>query len=102
MLFTRQLATMVDAGLPLVTALTGFYEQSDPKRQAGLRYVIGDLSARVQQGDIIFRGRLQTPKGFQPALRQHGKSGRIRRIVAGNPGPACRVPGGHPQGSGRR
>src|ERR1700722_4673633 len=42
-LFTRQLATMVDAGLPLVTALTGLYEQCDPKKQAGLRYGIGDL-----------------------------------------------------------
>src|SRR3954469_6918749 len=33
-LFTRQLATMVDAGLPLVSALTALYEQADPKRQA--------------------------------------------------------------------
>jgi type IV pilus assembly protein PilC len=35
-LFTRQLATMVDAGLPLVGGLTALYEQADPKKQAGL------------------------------------------------------------------
>src|SRR5579871_2057398 len=40
-LFTRQLATMVDAGLPLVSGLTALYEQADPKRQAGLRRAVG-------------------------------------------------------------
>lgn len=50
-LFTRQLATMVDAGLPLVTALTTLFEQADPRRQTGLRRVVGMLAARVQQGD---------------------------------------------------
>src|SRR5258705_8415239 len=39
-LFTRQLATMVDAGLPLVSALTALFEQADQKRQAGLRRVV--------------------------------------------------------------
>ncbi len=46
-LFTRQLATMVDAGLPLVSALTALYEQTDPKKQSGLRRVIGEVSAQV-------------------------------------------------------
>ena len=40
-LFTRQLATMVDAGLPLVTGLTALFEQADPKKQAGLRRIVG-------------------------------------------------------------
>src|SRR6266478_3497611 len=53
-LFTRQLATMVDAGLPLVSALTALFEQADPKRQAGLRRVVGEVSALVQQGDSFF------------------------------------------------
>ncbi len=50
-LFTRQLATMVDAGLPLVSGLTALYEQADPRKQAGLRRIIGEVSALVQQGD---------------------------------------------------
>src|SRR5689334_6246847 len=49
-IFTRQLATMVDAGLPLVSALTGLFEQSDPRKQAGLRRVIGEITAAVQEG----------------------------------------------------
>lgn len=52
-LFTRQLATMVDAGLPLVSALTALYEQSDPRKQAGLKQIIGEIMARVQQGDTF-------------------------------------------------
>ncbi len=52
-LFTRQLATMVDAGLPLVSALTALYEQTDPKKQGALRRVVGEVSALVQQGDSL-------------------------------------------------
>src|SRR6266446_6979567 len=49
-LFTRQLATMIDAGLSLVQALTALYEQCDPKRQKNLRNVISDVTARVHGG----------------------------------------------------
>ena len=59
-LFTRQLATMVDAGLPLVSALTALYEQADPKKQARLRRVVGEVSAQVQQGDSFQRSDLET------------------------------------------
>src|SRR5688572_21605435 len=52
-LFTRQLATMVDAGLPLVTGLTALYEQADPKKQAGLRRLVGEVSAAAQQGETF-------------------------------------------------
>src|ERR1051325_3754587 len=47
-LFTRQLSTMVEAGISLVQALTALYEQCDPKRQRNLRHVISDITARVQ------------------------------------------------------
>src|SRR5258705_10794813 len=35
-LATRQLSTMIEAGISLVQALTALYEQCDPKRQRGL------------------------------------------------------------------
>src|SRR3979409_1741931 len=35
-LFTRQLATMIEAGISLVQAMTALYEQCDPKRQKSL------------------------------------------------------------------
>src|SRR5947208_2768790 len=42
-LFTRQLSTMVEAGISLVQALTALYEQADPKRQGALRAVLSDF-----------------------------------------------------------
>ena len=63
-LFTRQLATMVDAGLPLITGLTALYEQADPRKQAGLRFVVGEVTARVQQGDTFNEAISKHPKVF--------------------------------------
>ncbi|MES2568545.1 MAG: type II secretion system F family protein [Verrucomicrobiota bacterium] len=63
-LFTRQLATMVDAGLPLVTGLTALYEQADPKKQAGLRRVVGEVTALVQQGDSFNEAIAKHPRVF--------------------------------------
>src|SRR6185503_12489708 len=63
-LFTRQLATMVDAGLPLVSGLTALYEQADPKKQAGLRRVVGEVSAAVQQGETFTESISRHPRVF--------------------------------------
>jgi type IV pilus assembly protein PilC len=79
-LFTRQLATMIDAGLPLVTALTGLYEQCDPKRQGGLQRIIGDLSARVQEGDSFNGAIAKHPKIFNRlyiSMVRAGESGGL-------------------------
>jgi type IV pilus assembly protein PilC len=79
-LFTRQLATMIDAGLPLVTAMTGLYEQCDEKKQSGLRYVIGDLSNRIQQGDAFNEAVAKHPKTFNRlylAMVKAGESGGL-------------------------
>jgi len=81
-LFTRQLATMVDAGLPLVTALTGLFEQCDPKRQAGLRQVIGDLSARVQQGESFYEAVAKYPKVFNRLFISMVKAGESGGLLA--------------------
>jgi type IV pilus assembly protein PilC len=79
-LFTRQLATMVDAGLPLVTALTALFEQTDPKRQAGLRNCIGELVARVQEGDSFHEAIQRQPKIFNRlyiSMVKAGESGGL-------------------------
>ena len=79
-LFTRQLATMVDAGLPLVTGLTALYEQADPKKQAGLRRVVGEVSAAVQQGDSFFEAISKHPAVFArlyTAMVKAGESGGL-------------------------
>jgi type IV pilus assembly protein PilC len=79
-LFTRQLATMIDAGLPLVSGLTALYEQCDPKRQIGLKRTIGDLSARVQAGDSFYESIQKHPKVFNRlycAMVKAGESGGL-------------------------
>jgi type IV pilus assembly protein PilC len=77
-LFTRQLATMIDAGLPLVTGLTALYEQCDNRKQLGLKQIIGELSARVQSGDSFYEAILKHPRIFNRlyvAMVKAGESG---------------------------
>jgi type IV pilus assembly protein PilC len=57
--FTRQFATMIDAGLPLVQALDILSNQTDNRRFAK---IIGDVKARVEGG-----------ASFSDALRGHPK-----------------------------
>jgi|ERR1700677_1354146 type IV pilus assembly protein PilC len=58
-IFTRQLATMVDAGLAMVQSLQALAEQTDNKV---MRDVIKDVTTRVEGGD-----------GFSEALQKHPK-----------------------------
>jgi type IV pilus assembly protein PilC len=81
-LFTRQLATMVDAGLPLVTGLTALYEQADPKKQAGLRRVVGEVSALVQQGDSFYEAITKHPKVFPRLYTAMVKAGETGGLLA--------------------
>ncbi len=67
-LFTRQLATMVDAGLPLISCLTALFEQADPKKQAGLRRVVGEISALVQQGESFFDSTSRSIRRYFPGF----------------------------------
>ncbi|MEA3186536.1 MAG: type pilus assembly protein PilC [Chthoniobacter sp.] len=81
-LCTRQLATMIDAGLPLVTGLTALYEQCDGKKQAGLKQVIGDLSARVQGGDSFHDAISKHPKVFNRLYTAMVKAGESGGLIA--------------------
>jgi type IV pilus assembly protein PilC len=81
-LFTRQLATMVDAGLPLVGGLTALYEQADPKKQAGLRRVVGEVTALVQQGDSFFEAISKHPRIFSRLYVSMVKAGESGGLLA--------------------
>src|SRR6185436_11670109 len=81
-LFTRQLATMVDAGLPLVSALTALYEQADPKKQAGLRRVVGEVSALVQQGETFCEAISKHPRIFSRLYVSMVKAGESGGLLA--------------------
>ncbi len=60
-IFTRQLATMVDAGLAMVTSLQGLAEQTTNKI---MRDVIKDVCSRVEGGDSFSEALQKHPKTF--------------------------------------
>ena len=74
-LFTRQLSTMIEAGISLVQALTALYEQADPKRQRGLRAVISDITARVQGGETFHESLAKHPRVFNRLFISMVKAG---------------------------
>src|SRR5439155_1725540 len=60
-IFTRQLATMVDAGLAMVQSLQGLAEQTTNKV---MRDVIRDVCTRVEGGDSFSEALQKHPKAF--------------------------------------
>ncbi len=60
-LFTRQLATMIDAGLAMVQSLQALGEQATNK---AMRDVIRDVTARVEAGDSFSEALQKHPKVF--------------------------------------
>ena len=81
-LFTRQLATMIDAGIPLVSAMTALYETADPKKQAGLRNVVGDITARVQGGDSFNQSLAKHPHVFNRLYISMVRAGETGGLLA--------------------
>src|SRR5882724_10685195 len=60
-IFTRQLATMIDAGLAMVQSLTALAEQTTNKI---MRDVIRDICTRVEGGDSFSEALQKHPKVF--------------------------------------
>jgi type IV pilus assembly protein PilC len=60
-MFTRQLATMIDAGLAMVTCLQALADQTTHKV---MRDVIRDICARVEGGDSFSEALSKHPKVF--------------------------------------
>src|SRR5690349_24801340 len=60
-IFTRQLATMIDAGLAMVQCLQGLAEQTQNKV---MRDVIKDVCTRVESGDSFSEALVKHPKVF--------------------------------------
>jgi type IV pilus assembly protein PilC len=81
-LFTRQLATMIEAGISLVQALTALYEQSDPKRQRNLRQVISDVTTRVQGGETLHESISKHPRVFDRLYVSMVKAGEHGGLLA--------------------
>jgi type IV pilus assembly protein PilC len=81
-LFTRQLATMIEAGISLVQAMTALYDQCDPKRQRGLRQIISDVTTRVQGGESFHESIAKHPRVFDRLFVSMVKAGEHGGLLA--------------------
>ena len=81
-LFTRQLSTMIEAGISLVQALTALYDQCDPKRQRNLRHIISDVTTRVQGGETLNESIAKHPRVFDRLFVSMVKAGEHGGLLA--------------------
>jgi type IV pilus assembly protein PilC len=75
--FTRQLATMMDAGLPLVQSLTALEEQTDSK---AFKPIVRRVTERVEQGESFSEALAEHPKVFNRlyvSMVQAGETGGL-------------------------
>ena len=87
--FTRQLATMIDAGLAMVQSLQALAEQTTNKV---MRDVIKDVVPLGGGRRQFFRGAGEAPQGVQPALCVHGGCRRAGWLAGGDSGPPGHLP----------
>ncbi len=78
MIFTRQLATLIDAGLPLLRALTVLAKQ---ERDKVLQRTIGSLSDAVQGGSTFSEGLAQHPKIFNDLYVNMVRAGELGGVL---------------------
>src|SRR5947209_5670675 len=81
-LFTRQLATMIEAGISLVQGLTALYDQCDAKRQKNLRNVVSDVTTRVQGGETFNEAIAKHPRVFNRLFVSMVKAGETGGLLA--------------------
>lgn len=71
-LFSRQLATMIDAGIPLVQSLEILTEQIDSK---GFKAIVGSVKESVSAGASFNEALAKHPRAFSPLFVQMAKAG---------------------------
>jgi len=76
--FTRQLATLVDAGLPLLRGLRVLEKQ---ERNVTLRDIIGELAVSIEGGSTFSEGLAQHPKVFNRLFVNMVKAGELGGVL---------------------
>lgn len=76
--FTRQLATLVDAGLPLLRGLRVLEKQ---ERNAVLKKILGDLSLAIEGGSTFSEALAQHPKTFNRLFVNMVKAGELGGVL---------------------
>ncbi len=76
--FTRQLATLVDAGLPLLRGLRVLEKQ---ERNPTLKGIIGELALAIEGGSTFSEGLAQHPKVFNRLFVNMVKAGELGGVL---------------------
>jgi type IV pilus assembly protein PilC len=76
--FARQLATLVQAGLPLLRGLRVLQKQ---EKNATLKEIIGDLAAAIEGGSTFSEALAQHPKVFNRLFVNMVKAGEIGGVL---------------------
>src|SRR5262245_33152653 len=76
--FTRQLATLVDAGLPLLRGLRVLEKQ---ERQPTLKQIIGELGVAIEGGSTFSEALAQHPKVFNRLYVNMVKAGELGGVL---------------------
>jgi len=77
-MFTRQFATMIDAGLPLVQCLD---IQSDQQPNRRFKEILRDVKAEVEQGSTFADALKRHPKPFDDLYTNLVSAGEIGGIL---------------------
>ena len=78
MAFTRQLATLVDAGLPLLRGLRVLEKQ---ERNSTLKGILGELALAIEGGSTFSEALAQHPKTFNRLFVNMVKAGELGGVL---------------------
>ncbi|MDR2462930.1 MAG: type II secretion system inner membrane protein GspF [Verrucomicrobiales bacterium] len=78
MVFTRQLATLIDAGMPLLRSLTTLIKQ---EKNSGLKNAMGALADSVESGSTFSDSLAQHPSIFNKLYVNMVKAGEIGGVL---------------------
>ncbi len=78
MVFTRQLATLLDAGIPILRALQILQKQ---EKHIGLKNIIGDLCEAVESGATFAEALGQHPKAFNKLFVNMVRAGEVGGVL---------------------
>jgi len=78
MVFTRQLATLVDAGLPLVRSMQVLEKQ---EKNPGLKKSLGEMADSIQSGSTFAEALAQHPKIFNKLYVNMAKAGEVGGVL---------------------
>src|SRR6266481_4727637 len=76
--FTRQLATLVDAGLPLLRGLRVLEKQ---EKNVTLKGIVGELAGSIEGGSTFSEGLAQHPKVFNRLFVNMVKAGELGGVL---------------------